>query len=221
MVAYVIEHMEPDEPLAPGDTAPGFPHWIALEYAQMLKWASPDLVIFSSLSSASVQSLSDQLIARGAKPGSFRAETKSVLELMKDEGIPLDKVCLLDPRAPGEIAPKDGADYSWFLFGGILGDDPPRDRTGQLRAHGFPGRHLGPVQMTTDTALGVTSLCVSGGKTLSTINFVDHPTISFGPHEGVEMPFRYVVDDKSGEPILPEGMREHLKADMDRSMDDF
>lgn len=60
-------------------------------------------------------------------------------------------------------------------------------------------------------ALGVTSLCVSGGKTLSTIKFVDHPTISFGPHEGVEMPFRYVVDDKTGEPILPEGMREHLK----------
>lgn len=25
------------------------------------------------------------------------------------------------------------------------------------------------------------------------------------------MPFRYVVDDKTGEPILPEGMREHLK----------
>mgnify|MGYP002477619132 FL=1 len=34
---------------------------------------------------------------------------------MKDEGIPLDKVCLLDPRAPAEIAPKDGSDYSWFL----------------------------------------------------------------------------------------------------------
>ena len=36
------------------------------------------------------------------------------------------------------------------------GDDPPRDRTAELRALGFPTRHLGPVQMTTDTALGVT-----------------------------------------------------------------
>ncbi|TNY24680.1 DUF431-domain-containing protein [Rhodotorula diobovata] len=215
MVAYVIEHMEDDE----ADTS--FPHWIALEYAQMLKWAAPNTVIFSSLSPTSVKSLSEQLIARGAHPDSFRAETKSVLQLLKDEGIPLEKVCLLDPRAPAEIAPQDGNDYTWFLFGGILGDDPPRDRTGQLRAHGFPGRHLGPVQMTTDTALGVTSLVASGGKTLSTIPFVDHPTISFGPHEGVEMPFRYVVDDQSGEPILPQGMREHLKADMDRSMDDF
>jgi Predicted SAM-dependent RNA methyltransferase len=41
-----------------------------------------------------------------------------------------------------------------------LGDDPPRDRTAQLRALGFPSRHLGPVQMTTDTALGVTKMVV-------------------------------------------------------------
>ena len=40
------------------------------------------------------------------------------------------------------------------------GDDPPRDRTGELRALGFPGRHLGSVQMTTDTALGVTKRVV-------------------------------------------------------------
>lgn len=60
-------------------------------------------------------------------------------------------------------------------------------------------------------ALGVTSLVVQGGKTLGTIKFIDHPTIRFNEHEGVEMPFRYVVDDQSGEPILPEGMREHLK----------
>lgn len=42
----------------------------------------------------------------------------------------------------------------------ITGDDPPRDRTSELRALGFPGRHLGPVQMTTDTALGVTKIVV-------------------------------------------------------------
>ena len=40
------------------------------------------------------------------------------------------------------------------------GDDPPRDRTAELRALGFPTRHLGPVQMTTDTALGVTKRVV-------------------------------------------------------------
>lgn len=33
------------------------------------------------------------------------------------------------------------------------------------------------------------------------------------------MPFRYVVKD--GQPILPPGMKEHLKADLDRTIDDF
>lgn len=82
-------------------------------------------------------------------------------------------------------------------------------------APSFPPSHLPlrsrPPPHPASQALGVTSLVASGGKTLSTIPFVDHPTISFGPHEGVEMPFRYVVDDQSGEPILPQGMREHLK----------
>lgn len=51
-----------------------------------------------------------------------------------------------------------------FLTGAALlcspGDDPPRDRTSELRMLGFPTRHLGPVQMTTDTALGVTKAVV-------------------------------------------------------------
>jgi hypothetical protein len=41
-----------------------------------------------------------------------------------------------------------------------VGDDPPRDRTAELRARGFPTRHLGTVQMTTDTAVGVTKRVV-------------------------------------------------------------
>ncbi|GAA6028162.1 hypothetical protein JCM8097_006891 [Rhodosporidiobolus ruineniae] len=215
MPAYVIEHMEDDN----ADSS--FPHWIALEYNQMLKWASGSLCIFSSLSPASVSSLTEQLLARGANKDQFLASTKSVQELMKEMNVPLEKVCLLDPRAPKEIGPGDGKEYEWFLFGGILGDDPPRDRTGILRAHGYPGRHLGPIQMTTDTALGVTKLCVEDGKTLQSIEMVNHPEIRFSATEAVEMPFIYVKNQETGEPILPEGMREHLQADMDREFDDF
>ncbi|GAA6061951.1 hypothetical protein JCM10212_001993 [Sporobolomyces blumeae] len=219
MPTYVIEHMESDNPNST------FPHWIALEYAQMLRLAHPSTVIFSSLSPSSVASLKGQLVEKGLSEDQFRCETKSVRELMDDENVKMDKVCLLDPRAPKVIGPDDGTEFDWFLFGGILGDDPPRDRTGILRAHGYPGRHLGPVQMTTDTALGVTKLCVQDGKTLETIPFVDHPTITFPgtefANESVEMPFRYVKDEKTGEPILPEGMREHLRDDMDRTMDEF
>lgn len=72
----------------------------------------------------------------------------------------MSRVCLLDPKAPLPLSPEDHGKFDWFLYGGILGDDPPRDRTAELRKLGFEGRHLGEVQMTTDTAVGVTKIVV-------------------------------------------------------------
>ena len=59
-----------------------------------------------------------------------------------------------------------------------IGDDPPRgtvfytisllansqhpDRTSELRKKGFTGRRLGPIQMTTDTAVRVTRIVIQG-----------------------------------------------------------
>ena len=75
--------------------------------------------------------------------------------------------------------------------------------------YGFPTRHLGPVQMTTDTAVGVTKLVVEDKIPLDKIPYVvcvsdtfllwnflicpllqDYPTIKFNARESVEMPFR-------------------------------
>ncbi len=53
-----------------------------------------------------------------------------------------------------------------------VGDDPPRDRTSELRALGFPTRHLGPMQMTTDTALGVTNIVVQDRSAYSSGSIV-------------------------------------------------
>lgn len=186
----------------------------------------------------------------------FRTEHKSVGELMNAEGIDLSRVCLLDPKADKAIHPSDREEFDWFLsvhpfsslatssgltynnrFGGILGDDPPRDRTAELRKQGFPTRHLGAMQMTTDTALGVTKLVVQDQSLsppllyssahsddswkivpMEEIPFVDNPTIRFDEVESVEMPFRY-VRDKEGEPILPRGMRKLLQDDMDKAFE--
>lgn len=40
-----------------------------------------------------------------------------VLEAMKHHNVPLNKVCLLDPKAENILAPEDGDEFSWFLFG--------------------------------------------------------------------------------------------------------
>lgn len=43
--------------------------------------------------------------------------TESIQELMKIHGVPLGRVCLLDPRAERELSPEDGPQFDWFLFG--------------------------------------------------------------------------------------------------------
>ncbi|KAJ7734778.1 SAM-dependent RNA methyltransferase [Mycena maculata] len=214
---YVIEHMEDDD-----ETAKAIPPWVELEYAHMRTLAGPGAQVhFTHLSKASSASLSSVFTPQ-APLAEARCHQAGVLQLILEQlgadGTALERVCLLDPKAELPLAPEDGdGRFAWFLFGGILGDDPPRDRTSELRVMGFPTRHLGPVQMTTDTALGVTKLVVDDKIPLDEIPYVNFPTIVFNPKESVEMPFRYIAD--KGEPKLPPGMRELLHEDLNKSFD--
>jgi len=46
------------------------------------------------------------------------AHTISILDLMKQRNVPLERVCLLDPKAPKQLSPQDGeGGFDWFLFG--------------------------------------------------------------------------------------------------------
>ncbi|KAJ7030641.1 SAM-dependent RNA methyltransferase [Mycena alexandri] len=231
---YVIEHMEDDD-----ETAKAIPPWVELEYAHMRMLAGSDAKIhFTHLSKASRDSLSAVFVPK-AGLAEANCHQVGVLDLIRQQlggdADALQKVCLLDPKAELPLSPEDGdGRFEWFLFGGILGDDPPRDRTSELRVLGFPTRHLGPVQMTTDTALGVTKLVVSDKTPLDDIPYVvrclasyifaqiypsvqNFPTIVFNPKESVEMPFRYIAE--GSEPKLPPGMRELLHEDLNKSFD--
>ncbi|KAJ4490044.1 SAM-dependent RNA methyltransferase [Lentinula aciculospora] len=192
--AYVIEHMEEDD-----EASKIIPPWVELEYAHMRKLAGPESYVhFTHLSKTSSKSLTTKF-AELSSDGQAEAicHESGVLDLIKERlNGSLEKVCLLDPKAEKELSPEDGdGRFEWFLFGGILGDDPPRDRTAELRVMGFPTRHLGPTQMTTDTALGVTKHVV----------------------QDKEMPFKYIA--KNGEPLLPPGMRELLFEDMNKGFE--
>ncbi|KAJ3800974.1 SAM-dependent RNA methyltransferase [Lentinula aff. detonsa] len=227
--AYIIEHMEEDD-----EVSRVVPPWVELEYAHMRKLAGlGSQVHFTHLSKSSSDSLNAKFIEK-ASDGQANAicHESGVLDLIKERlGGSLEKVCLLDPKAEKELSPEDGdGRFEWFLFGGILGDDPPRDRTAELRVLGFPSRHLGPTQMTTDTALGVTKRVVQDKVPLDKIPYIDHPTIKFNAKESVEMPFRLlkfgIVSNRqseyiaeNGEPLLPPGMRELLFEDMNKGFE--
>ncbi|KAJ3363088.1 hypothetical protein HDU91_003130, partial [Kappamyces sp. JEL0680] len=124
----------------------------------------------------------------------------------------------VDPSASQELVPDDANHYDYLLFGGILGDDPPRDRTGILRRMGFATRHLGPVQMTTDTAVLVAQQIIQYQRPMSTIAFVDHPEIAFSKKESVQLPFRFLANP-DGSPQLAPGLFDHLKAQNDEPLD--
>ena len=64
----------------------------------------------------------------------------------------------MDMRAEKELCPDDAKTLKFVVFGGILGDHPPQDRAKSFREDNFKQiRNLGKVQMTTDTAVLVSS----------------------------------------------------------------
>ncbi|KAI0873218.1 DUF431-domain-containing protein [Hypoxylon argillaceum] len=203
---YIVEHLDPE--LGP---------WSELEYVAIARETARagGTFVLSSMPPALAASLPAKLAAEPA----LRAETRGVEELYPGEG-GQKRVCLLDPRAEKDISPDDKALFDVFLFGGILGDDPPRDRTGELRVKGFEGRRLGPVQMTTDTAVRVTRMVINEQFTLNMVPYLDNPDLKINEHESTEMPFRYVKGD-DGNPIMPEGMIDLIKKDADKSIDDL
>lgn len=198
---YIIEHMEE-----------GFSPWVKLEYKAISKEVGKDSIILSSVShDAEIPpELRDQCIVTDL----------DVTQLSKlDPDFDQKRVVLLDPSATEELTPEDAKKFDYFLFGGILGDHPPRDRTGELRKLGFEGRHLGKTQMTTDTAVRVTQRVVEDQVPLEKIPYIDFPELRFNKHESTEMPFRYI--EKDGKPVMPEGMFELIKKDSEKSLDDL
>ncbi|KAL7816528.1 SAM-dependent RNA methyltransferase [Trichoderma aethiopicum] len=199
---FIVEHLDPE--LGP---------WSELEYLAIaaeseetnakfiLSCLPPDFKVPPALSASKA----------------FTAEHRGVEELYAGQK---SRVCLLDPAAAKDLAPEDGETFDAFLFGGILGDDPPRDRTSELRKKGFEGRRLGPVQMTTDTAVRVTRMVVQDKIPLEEVPYLDFPELQFNEHESTQMPFRY-VKGADGKPIMPKGMVELIQKDADKSLDDL
>lgn len=127
------------------------------------------------------------------------------------------RVCLLDMQAERELTPEDAASFDLVVLGGILGNITHEedgtygsdDRTKELRDIGFAHRrHLGPWQMTTDTALLVSKLVLEDKQPLDSVPYIDEPDIDLGNNESIQMEgFRYV--EREGLAVIPHGMLEH------------
>ncbi|AMD22521.1 HHL249Wp [Eremothecium sinecaudum] len=209
---YIIEHMES-----------GFSEWVTLEYAQIIRDIGHENLILSSLPKNTTQDDIPELL-RNMKLRWTTEPLVNIHTVFPDlEPLVKGRVCLLDPRAPEDLAPADATKFDYFVFGGILGDHPPRDRTSELMRN-YPNlminKRLGDKQMTTDTAIRTTQQIVEKQLKFSDIKFIDYPEFRFSKNEATEMPFRYILDS-AGKPILPEGMLELIKKDSEQTLDDL
>jgi ribosome biogenesis SPOUT family RNA methylase Rps3 len=166
--------------------------WHLIEYEHISKLVGKENLIFTNTSSK-------PLAAFG------KVEKKSIAEL------DFSGVCILDPASDKILTPEDCKRFKYLIFGGILGDYPPRERTNELLTSRMPNaetRNLGKEQMPTDNAVYAAKLIADGTK-FEDINFID--TIEVGIEEGlsVELPFRYV--NVNGKPLISKKLVEFLK----------
>lgn len=179
---FVIEHLE-DE----------ISEWVIAEYTKISETVGKDNLIFTNV----------------IKKGDYTT-LSSLGEVRKESvlNIEFKNSCLLDPQAKKTLNPKDKFDY--FIFGGILGDNPPRRRTQKLCELSCEKRNLGDIQMSTDTAVEVVSI-ISKGTELKNIKFIDEPEIQTRKNESVILPYRYLNHNE--EPKMSKKIREMLEKD--------
>lgn len=229
---YIVEHLEE-----------GLEDWCRLEYRHICSFVPPENLLFLRFADSLD---AKQLVPEGKRPP--RTSPSPLEELLPrgstapqagpGDGPPLptwDRVCLLDMDAEEALEPEDDAKFDAYVFGGILGnviENPDGsyssdDRTAELRRLGFRHRrHLGPLQMTTDTAVLVCQRVIEQACPLAEIPFLDSPEIGETKEGDGEdcvcmEGFRYVARrgaDGDWEPTLPEGMKELLTQSADHDI---
>jgi ribosome biogenesis SPOUT family RNA methylase Rps3 len=205
---YIIEHL--DKRLYA---------WSLLEYAHISKVVGRENLVFTNVRSAKerqklsklgrcfaekIEEMQPGQIAemKAQAPGE---SAKAISKPAKDRPL-----CVLDPDAETPLTCSDKDEFSGFIFGGILGDYPMKKRTKkELTCRlKLPARNMGKKQMSTNTAVMVAHLILSGKK-FEDIRFKDKIELDIRPGESIILPYRYVLE--GGKPVLPDGFIGFLK----------
>lgn len=182
---FIVEHLEKK-----------LYQWCLIEYKEISKIAGKKNLIFTNTNSKKLKNL-----------GEVKKESVKKLKLKN--------ACLLDPKAEKTLAPEEAAKFDYFIFGGILGDFPERERTKKYltkKLKNVKARNLTEKQMSTDTAVLVTKLIINGTP-VGRINFIDSPSVKIKKgkfQEEIILPYRYVL--KNNRPLMPKGIIKYLKS---------
>ena len=182
---YIIEHLEPK-----------LWEWCILEYEHISETVGKENLWFTNIKNKNDQKI---LVKFG------KVFEKRVFELN------LNEICVLDPESNKLLEPMDKNNFKYFIFGGILGDYPPRKRTKEELTIHFPiceTRHIGKEQLSTDNAV-FTVKQILDGKKFSELKFKDSPNIEINEFESINLPYRYNL--VNGKVFMSEKLLKELK----------
>ena len=190
-IVFLIEHLESE-----------LGKWCMMEYVHMSEEVGKKNIWFTNVPRKDTKKLE--------KVGNVF--DKSVRNL----ALNMKRVCVLDPDASETLTPEDAGKFDYFVFGGILGDNPPRKRTGPELTQFMKGagvRNIGKEQMSTDNAVFTVKKIIVEGKKFEDLKFQDEVEIEKNDVESFILPYRYNL--VNGKPYMSEKLVEFLKKKKD------
>lgn len=186
---YIIEHLEPE-----------LFEWCLIEYEHISQLVGKENLWFTNIN-----------YEKDCKK--LKKFGKVFSESIKNLGniIDFSKICVLDPEADKLLVTGDANIYEYFLFGGILGDYPPKKRTKKELTKFILGsgeRHIGREQMSTDNAV-YTVKQILDGKKFEELKFEDKVSLQLDKFEFVDLPYRYNLVE--GKPFMSSKIVSYLK----------
>jgi len=191
---FAVEHLEPE-----------LFEWCLIEYRHVSEIVGKNNLIFTN-----IKNEKDKKILK--KFGIVY--DKSISELSDELRHNENRICVLSQYAAKTLATDDKSKFEYFLFGGILGDDPAKRRTEEIikelndKKMKFGERNIGNKQMPTDAAVYVAKK-ILGGKKLGDFRFVDELEIEINENESISLPFRYVIDNNKA--VISEKLVDYLR----------
>lgn len=180
---FIIEHLEPR-----------VWRWCVIEYENISKNVGKSNVWFTNL-------------PYGSKP--LENYGKVIKQSVRE--LDLSRVCVLDPEASQTLESSDKDNFDYFVFGGILGDYPPKKRTKKELTKFLPQaatRNIGKKQLSTDNAVYVAHEILSGKK-FTDIPFQNKITVTINDVESIDLPYYYPLIN--GKPRISPKLITYLK----------
>ena len=191
---FIIEHLEPE-----------LFEWCLIEYRHISEIVGKENLIFTNIKNKAEQNKLKKI---------GNVFEKKISELNDKLNFNKNKICILSQYAEKNLETNDKNKFEYFVFGGILGDKPAKNRTNFLILElknsfiKFEERNLGNKQMPTDNAV-YAAKTILDGKKLNDFKFIDEVEIQVNENESVTLPFRYIIDNNKL--VISEKLVEHLR----------